>query len=274
MRVLDTHTHVASIASGRDADASLSGDWWSAGASAEDLFDALDANSVAGAVIVQAIGAHGYDCSYATAVARTHHDRCSLVIAADMHTDRPGEDLESLIDSFDDEVPLRGVRLFGVDGRDPVWLTDGRAAEVCELAADLELTIVPTIFADRFTALGSLLQDFPSVAFALDHCGFLDLGDDDAEQRLLDLASFDNLHLKVTSHVLEAAERDEGDAAPLVERLAEGFGARRLCWGSDHPQDRRRDYAGKLTLAQQATRTWTEDDCLHLFNITADRLFF
>ena len=274
MRVIDTHTHIASIAPVRDADASLSGDWWSAGASAEDLFDALDTNGIDGAVIVQAIGAHGYDCSYATAVARTHHDRCSLVIAADMHTDRPGEDLESLIDSFDDEVPLRGVRLFGVDGRDPVWLTDGRAAEVCELAADLELTIVPTIFADRFTALGSLLQDFPSVAFALDHCGFLDIGDDVAEQQLLDLVSFDNLHLKVTSHVLEAAERDEGDAAPLVERLAEGFGARRLCWGSDHPQDRRRDYAGKLTLAQQATRTWTEDNCLHLFNITADRLFF
>lgn len=267
--VVDAHTHVASVGTDVDGDP-----WWGADASVADLLSALDDGDVDRAVIVQAIGAHGYDCSYAVESATDNRDRCSLVIAVDMHEEHPAVVLESMIDAYGDDVPLRGIRLFGVDGRDPVWLTDGRAATVCDLAADLELTVVPTLFSDRFGELRDLVSTFPSVPFALDHCGFLDMGDDRAEARLLELSDLGNLHLKVTSHVMAAAERDEGDAAPIVERLAHGFGARRLCWGSDHPQDRRHDYVEKLALAAQATRAFGENDRAAFFTDTASILFF
>lgn len=267
--VVDAHTHVAS--GGADVD---DGTWWGDGASIADLLSALDDGDVDRAVIVQAIGAHGYDCAYAVESATDNRDRCSLVIAVDMHEQHPAVVLESMIDAYGDEVPLRGIRLFGVDGRHPVWLTDGRAAAVCDLAADLELTIVPTLFSDQFDGLRDLVRRFPSVPFALDHCGFLDMGDDRSEARLLELSDLDNLHLKVTSYVLTAAERDEGDPAPIVERLAEKFGTRRLCWGSDHPQDRRHAYGDKLALAVRSTRAFDESARAAFFNDTARTLFF
>ncbi len=267
--VVDAHTHVASVETDVDEDV-----WWGAGASIDDLLSVLDQGHVHQSVIVQAIGAHGYDCAYAIESATANRERCSLVIAVDMHDDQPAVTIESMIDALGDEVPLRGIRLFGVDGRDPVWLADGRAAAVCDLAADLELTIVPTLFSDRFEELRELVQTFPSVPFALDHCGFLDMGDDKSEARLLELSDLDNFHLKVTSHVLAAAERDEGDPAPIVERLAERFGTRRLCWGSDHPQDRRHDYASKIELARHATRSFSDAERDIFFATTAARLFF
>jgi len=60
----------------------------------------------------------------------------------------------------------------------------------------------------------------------------------------------------------------------LARRLAEVFGANRLCWGSDHPQDQRHDYAGKLALARRATRAFDDASRNAFFNTTASGLFF
>jgi predicted TIM-barrel fold metal-dependent hydrolase len=111
------------------------------------------------------------------------------------------------------------------------------------------------------------------VPIALDHCAFPDLGDD-GESAVLALADLPEVHLKVTSYVLEAAERDEGDPAGVVERLAAAFGAHRLCWGSDHPQDQRLPYAGKVELAHRATRTLGPADRDAVLTGTALRLWF
>ena len=66
---------------------------------------------------------------------------------------------------------------------------------------------------------------------------------------LLALADHPGLHLKVTSHVLEAAG---AHAAAFVELLVDRFGAERLVWGSDYPQTHDRSYAELVSLGKEA----------------------
>ena len=117
--------------------------------------------------------------------------------------------------------------MFGVDGIEPTWLTDGRAAAVWDFAAEYNLVIVPTVFANEFKHICALAQHAPTASVAIDHCGFTDMVEGDGQAMLFALADIPSLHLKVTSYVLEAAERDDGDAAILIERLAGAFGADR-----------------------------------------------
>ena len=91
---------------------------------------------------------------------------------------------------------------------------------------------------------------------------------------LMSLADIPSIHLKLSSYVLESAERTHHDPAPLIERIASRFGSDRMCWGSDHPQDQRSDYEGKLTLARKATRAFSESQRTDFFGATGGRLFF
>lgn len=276
MLIVDAHTHVAC---GPDpqfpvSPTGVTNDWWTDGQTISDLLTELDANEIDRLVLVQAIGAYGYDCSCAAASAAAHSERAAFVAAIEMSGSDPAADLVALCESPPSGARIAGVRLFGVDGTQPTWLTDGRAAAVWDFATDHNLVIVPTVFANEFEHLKVLAEQSPSVSVAIDHCGFIDMVEGDGQAMLFALADIPSLHLKVTSYVLEAAERDDGDAAILIERLAEVFGAHRLCWGSDHPQDQRHDYAGKLALARHATRAFDDASRNAFFNTTASRLFF
>ena len=274
--IVDTHTHVAISDDPRFplSASDLTSSWWTSGATIDDVLHQLDANDVHRLVLVQAVGAYGYDCSYAAASAAAHADRAAFVAAISMHADDPVAELAALCEAPPSGAAIAGVRLFGVDGTEPTWLTDGRAAAVWDFAAEHNLVIVPTVFANEFKHLKVLAEQSPSVSVAIDHCGFTDMVEGDGQAMLFALADIPSLHLKVTSYVLEAAERDDGDAAILIERLAKVFGADRLCWGSDHPQDQRHDYAGKLALARHATRSFDDASRSAFFNTTASRLFF
>ena len=274
--IVDTHTHVAISDDPRFplSASDLTSSWWTSGATIDDVLHQLDANDVHRLVLVQAVGAYGYDCSYAAASAAAHADRAAFVAAISMHADDPVAELAALCEAPPSGAVIAGVRLFGVDGIEPTWLTDGRAAAVWDFAAEYNLVIVPTVFANEFKHICALAQHAPTASVAIDHCGFTDMVEGDGQAMLFALADIPSLHLKVTSYVLEAAERDDGDAAILIERLAGAFGADRLCWGSDHPQDQRHDYVGKLALARHATRAFDDASRNAFFNTTASRLFF
>ena len=272
--VVDTHTHVACAADrSPDAPAVDASDWWRTGGSIDELLGDLDTAGVERAVVVQAVGAYGYDCSCAAASVVAHRDRTALVVAVDMNDD-PARDLTALLDDPPAGATIAGVRAFGVGSVDDSWLTDGRGAALWELAAARGLVVVPCILGDRFGDLRKLVERTPGVVIAVDHCGFGDLCVGDADDNLAQLVDLPNVHLKVTSYVLEAAEAADGDAAPTLERLVERFGAQRLCWGSDHPQDRRHDYVGKLALAAHAARSVDDASRNALFATTGRRLFF
>ena len=278
MSMVDTHTHVACADTStfplRPTATGTASEWWRDGGTIDELLADMDAHDVRRVVVVQAIGAYGYDCACAAESVARHADRAALVIAIDMSTPDPAAALHSLLASPPSNVRIAGVRLFGVGAGDPSWLTDGRGAAVWSVAAEHDLVVVPCVLADRFADVRALVEGAPGARVAVDHCGFPDLCTGDVWANTALLVDAPQVHLKVSSYVLEAAESTDGDAAPTVERLVSMFGADRLCWGSDHPQDQRHDYAGKVALALRSTRSLTAAQREVVLGETGARLFF
>jgi L-fuconolactonase len=278
--LIDSHTHVACGDNPRfpTNPSGVASDWWKDGGSVDSLISELVANDVAKAVVVQAIGAYGWDCRCALASVAELPDRLAFAGSIEMSASDPVIALTDLVAEADaGGVRIAGLRLFGAGGDDPSWLGDGRMVAVIDAATTRGITVVPTLFTRHLGALCAALETRPDAVVALDHCAFPDMtegGRAIGDASLLSLAHFPNVSLKVTSYVLEMADRDDNDPAPYIEMLVEAFGTDRLCWGSDHPQDQRHTYPEKIALARTATRNLTVSERDAFFFTTALRLFW
>lgn len=254
--MIDAHTHVASADTARYplAPTGVGSDWWRSGADVETLLARMDDAGVERAVVVQAVGAYGYDCSYAGDAAATAPERLALVGAVDLEAEEP---------------PLVGVavRAFGVGGGltspVPAWLTDGRADALWARCAATRRGVVATLLGHHLPSLVPVLERWPQVPVALDHCGFA------PPQALEPLVPYDHLHLKVSTHVLHGHD----DPPALVRRLADAFGATRLCWGSDFPQTHGA-YAAMVALAEASASALDAEERAAYLHGTALRLWF
>jgi L-fuconolactonase len=243
--VIDTHTHVVSPDRSRfplDMPADFPHDWVRESPVAIDgLLEALDCGGVRGAVLVQAKGAYGFDNSY-IAEARAA-DPARLVNAAVI--DLAAADREAVLRYWCGERGILGLRVFNIPPADPDWLSDPSLSGVLRLAAELGARLSVCVLAGELPAVGGVLADVPDLPIAIDHCGFVDLGEGTrsaAAQALTALAAFANVRLKVTTTMLTMAEQ-AGMAAPdVVEWLSEEFGIDRLMWGSDYPQHHSEPY--------------------------------
>ena len=220
--------------------------------SVEEYVATSSAAGVDRAVLVQAFAAYSTDNVYVLEAALSDDRFVSVVIV------EPGD--ASTLRNLAAVPRCRGVRLFGIGVEPPVWFDGDEGVALWDTAAELDLRIVATLLTPELPRLRSMLGRHADVPVVLDHCGFPDLRGGppfvDAAP-LLELAVFPNLHLKVTSHVLEEAG---DDAAAFVEHLAEAFGAERLLWGSDYPQTHDRSYAALVELGRDARAALPADD--------------
>ncbi len=251
--LVDAHVHVASGDEQRYPrnPTGAGSNWWQHASGVEELVADLDACDIDRAVVVQAIGVYGYDCRYAADVS-ARSDRFAFVGAIDM----AGDDVATSFEQLDNSTELAGLRLFGVSHAGSEWLSNGAGATVWRLAAREGCVLVPTLFNDALPALRELIEQYPDVDVALDHCAFPDLGGPGALALLLELAELPRLHLKVTSHNLDT----DGDPAEFLAALVDAYGASRLCWGSDHPQHGNRTYPELIEIARDASRDLSDAD--------------
>ncbi len=250
--IVDTHTHVVAGDANRYPLRPMPldvGEWFrEAPVTAEQLLAEMDTAGVDRGVLVQAYSAYGSDNAYVVDAARAHARRCVGVCIVDVDADAPST-LRALA-----AEGVGGVRLFAIGNPTLPRLDATEAMPVLETAVELGLQVIVTILPSQLAELRRVLDRFPDVPITLDHCGFPNLlgGPPFPEARpLFELAEFSNLHLKVSSHLLETAEL-VGDPRDLVDRLVAAFGADRLMWGSDFPQTHDRPYPALVELGRHA----------------------
>jgi predicted TIM-barrel fold metal-dependent hydrolase len=254
--IIDTHTHVVSRDDSRyPLNPSGVGTAWyrEAPLPIEDLASESAAIGINAVVLVQAYGAYTYDNTYVVDAAQ--YDLARFVSMAIVDAEDPNT--PATLRELATRPGFAGIRLFplGDPARpQPEWLDDPRTFAVWETCAELGLRIAVAMLPVQFARLRAVLARFPEQVVALDHCGFADFTGGppfSAAAPLFECAAHDNLHLKVTSTVLEAVEADGHEPAAAFERLVAEFGARRLMWGSDYPQTRDRPYGELLALARR-----------------------
>jgi predicted TIM-barrel fold metal-dependent hydrolase len=250
--VIDSHVHIVSSdeAAYPLSPMPLSGPWYrEAPCSAEELLRQMDASGVARAILVQPLGAYSYDNRYAADSALRHPKRFASVCCVDPNAPDPVGELTRWVR----EHGVRGVRLFALSRDGPGWLAEPRTFPLWERAAELDVRIVVMILAHQLPELVRVLRSFRDAPVVLDHCGFPELRREPWPEAapLFALEQFANLHLKVSTHVLDAAAR-EGDPRRFVAALAKRFGAERLLWGSDFSQTHDRPYAELVRFGREA----------------------
>ena len=262
--IVDTHTHLVSEDPERYPlqPAGLPGKWYlEAPVSAEGLLERMDENGVDRAVAVQPMGAYSYDNRYAADSAERFPERLAGVCCVDVRS----PDALSELDLWIGRRRMQGLRLFALAPEGESWLGEPATFPVWERVADLGAPLIATVFSHQLAELRRMLERFRDVSVLLDHCGFpqlhgpgwtssgplLDGPRWDSARPLFDLADAPNLYLKVSTHVLDEAER-VGELGDFVAALAERFGARRLMWGSDFPQTHDRSYAQLVDWGRQA----------------------
>jgi len=249
--IVDTHVHVVARDEARFPlrPSGIGSQWFREHpvTAEEYLATALDAG-VERAVLVQAHGAYGSDNTYVLDALRVAPERFVGVVIVDPADPAGPARLRELA-----SVPgCGGVRLFGIGAEPPVWFDGDAGMVLCDAAVELDLRVVATLLTPDLPRLATLLARHPGVPVVLDHCGFPDLQGGPpfpGLAPLLALAEHGGLHLKVTSHVLEAAAVH---ATAFVELLADRFGPERLVWGSDYPQTHDRTYAELVALGRGA----------------------
>jgi predicted TIM-barrel fold metal-dependent hydrolase len=260
--VVDTHTHVIAPDEERfplrpPPGLSHFRDWYrEVPVSVEGLLEEMDGAGVDKAVLVQAYSAYGSDNDYVTAAGAAHADRGTSVVIVE-----GGTGGAAALRALAERAEVTGVRLFAIGNPSLPHLDDERAAPIWEAALALDLRVVVTILAPQLPELRTMLARHPDVPIVLDHCGFPDVTGGPAfpgAAGLFELAGAPNLHLKVSSHLLEAVEA-VGDPCDFVDRLAAEFGSERLLWGSDYPQTHDRPYGALVDLGRQACRRLPDD---------------
>ncbi|MCH2171337.1 amidohydrolase [Myxococcota bacterium] len=258
--MVDSHVHVVSTDLERYPlkPAGLPGAWYlDAPCPVERFTELMDEASVQRAVLVQGVGAYGFDNAYTADSAERFPERFASVACVDAVADDPPSTLEYWIR----QRGMGGVRLFALippsagedQARGESWLAEAPGQALWRQAGKLGAHVVVTVLFHQLPELRRALIDHPDTTVSLDHCGFPPLLEPpwrEAEP-LEELINFPNLHLKVTSHLLhEAAEH--GDPQHLVSWLVERFGAERIQWGSDFSQTHDLRYPELVALGRKA----------------------
>lgn len=264
--IVDTHVHVVDASRFPLRPTGVGSRWWDAPDRDAGAFRAVMArHGVAAAVVVQPVGAYGYDNRYLLEALAEGGPELRGVAAVDLDDgSRSTAELVAGVAALARHPGVCGVRLFAVapgtgwvEGEavaSPRSAAGARLRAVLAAARDAGLVVVLTVFAPQLAALTPVLGEFPDLAVAVDHCAFPEL----AGARLAPgsplpvLRDHGSVVLKVSSHVLEAAA-GAGDPADLVAELSDLFGPGRLVWGSDYPQTGD-DYGALLALADNAAR--------------------
>lgn len=261
--VLDAHLHVVDVAACVD---DLTGNpnarWWERVDSSPAAVAArVGVAGVSGGVLVQAVGAHGFDNSLVVEAAQVLGGDWRAMVAAGRSTEDPVSLLEAAA-----AQGASGLRLFSIPD---LWLHNDLAVDLVRRCRDLQVGPNVCCLPEELPAVARLAAAVPDCEIAVDHCGFVAVGGDD--QALADLAGCENLVVKLSTGVFDAAAVDP---ASVVSRLLDLFGAERIVWGSDHPQVHDRSYPELVALAIDAVAGLDQKTRAAILARNATRLWF
>jgi predicted TIM-barrel fold metal-dependent hydrolase len=263
---------------------------------AEQLLALMDEQGVGQACVVQRGHVYGYDNSYILDSARKYPGRLHPVVildAQDPHTP----------DAYREMVANDRVAGFRMANSRPWildtgWMSSPNAMEIWKACADLGTPMTIIVFDSQLAYVLPLVKliarQFPELPIILDH-GAMPYGISQYEVALREqsglstqmpppphygidttIAIFEdvpNVHFKITEINMERIVKAGVNAAELVRRMADGFGAERLVWGSDVGQCILWSYAEKVAMARDAASLLADDEASAFLHDNAARIY-
>lgn len=226
-------------------------------------------------VLIQHHIYHGWDNAYLIDAAKRHPDRFRVVGMIDDTAADPAEAMRRLL-----KQRVTGFRITPRIRGQEKWLTGEGMAAMWKCAAETRQPMCCLIDPSDLPAVDRMCREFPDTPVVIDH--FARIGADgmirDADvAALCGLAKHKHTTVKVSAfYALGKKKPPYDDLVPMIRRLYEAYGAKRLMWASDAPYQLQNgnSYADSVALVRDGLGFLSAEDRQWLTRKTAEAVFF
>ena len=239
----------------------------------KDFLAHAQPNGVTRAVLVQ-MSFYGVDNSYMLDCIRAHPGVFSGIAIINSAAPDPDSAMKAL-----SREGIRGFRIAPGESSQG-WLDTPGMTAMWLCGGERQLAMCLLINPEMLPAVGSMCERFPDTPVVIDHLARIGVDgrirDSDTRQ-LCSLAKNTNVYIKVSAfYALGRRQPPYSDLAPLIRRVFEDYGPRRLMWASDCPfqVEDGHTYADSLALIRQGLPFLSAEDRSWMLAKTAESLFF
>jgi predicted TIM-barrel fold metal-dependent hydrolase len=175
---------------------------------------------------------------------------------------------------------VRGFRLYTDKEKAESWLNSDNMKAMWTCAADNGLSMCLLTNPDALPAVTVMCGKFPKTRVVIDHFARIGMKGETKEadvENLCRLADFSETHVKTSAfYALGTKKAPYTDMGPLIRRLRDAFGAKRLMWASDCPfqVEGGHTYADSIALIRDRLDFLTAEDKDWMLRKTAEKVFF
>ncbi len=240
---------------------------------AEELFAQCRPSGVEQVVLIQ-MSFYELDHRYMVEVMQSHPGVFSGVSLIDWHA----ADIEDEVKRHA-ELGMRGFRLHS-RGDANGWVDDPDMDRLWRLAPTHGIAICPLINPQDITHVDTLCSKHPDTTVVVDHFARIGLSGTIEGSRLDELcrlSRFPNVHVKTSAfYALGRKQPPYTDLIPMVQRVVDAFGPRRLMWASDCPFQVQGEhtYEASIALIRDKIDFLSPSDKQWILRDTAKRVFF
>jgi predicted TIM-barrel fold metal-dependent hydrolase len=250
---------------------------------AEELLATCRPNGVSRVVLIQ-MSFYGFDNSYMLDC--IHRHALAFAGVAIIDHDKPGvaAEMKAL-----KERGVRGFRLYANRKNAQAWADSAGMQAMWQCASDESLAMCLLADPDALPAISAQVARSPKTPVVIDHFARLGMkgGLESPEakagmERLLALADHAEVNVKLSAfYALGAKTPPYDDLAPLVRRLRDAYGAKRLMWATDCPYQldqgpagEAHSYEASLALVRDRLDFLSHEERIDILRNTARRVFF
>lgn len=170
---------------------------------------------------------------------------------------------------------VRGFRIYPGSAPPADWLNGEGFAKMFACGARERLAICPLINPNALAALDRQCARFPDTPVIIDHLSRARVEEEDIKA-LCALSRRPHVKVKVSAfYALGAKKPPHLDLAPLIRRVYDAFGPRRLMWASDCPyQVLSETYENGISLIRDRLDFLSAEDKQWILRRTAEDFFF
>lgn len=240
----------------------------------ETLLDHAQAVDVRRIVLIQMIF-YGSDNSYMLDCIRQYPGVFAGIAQIDERGNDPGGEMRRL-----KPLGVRGIRVFPPRRGATDWL-DGKGMQAMwTTGAEEGIALCPLVNVDDLPEVDRMCRAYPDTPVVIDHCARIG-GDglfrESDIRQLTGFAKHPNVYVKLSAFYYLGAKRPPyDDVLPMLRRLVDAFGAKRLMWATDCPfqVEPPHTYEASLALIRDRLDFVTPVDRQWILEHTAASLFF
>lgn len=241
---------------------------------ADELLSEARPCGVTRVVLIQ-MSYYRFDNAYMLAAMRDYPKVFSGVAVIDEHAANVGDTMRAL-----KKQGVRGFRIHPGTQAVDAWLSSPGMATMWKLGADERLAMCALVNPEALGPLDRMCEKFPDTPVVIDHFGRIGTDGtirDENVEKLCRLARHAQTYVKVSAYyALGKKQAPYTDLGPMIGRLVEAFGARRLMWASDCPfqVQNGHTYRDSIDLVRTRLDFLSPADRQWLLGKTAEQVFF